>query len=297
MSSTKPVTRSRNNLLIKQLTPYLLIGPAILIVMGILGYGVGWSFMMSLHKLNPLTFQNEFAGLATYMELFTSPQFQNALLRSATLVGGTILLGIIVSLSFALSIYKIQGFKGAVRAISLIPWMVSGIAAAVMFRFLFSGNAGLINIIMESFGLAPVGWLAHPTRAMFVLILTNTWFISPFSTLIILSGLQTIDTEIYDAAAVDGCSGVRTLGQITLPLIKPMFGFSLIWLSFASFNIFDVVLPTTGGGPGRATEVLAVMMYRLAFQGLDYPMASAIVIVLLIINAFMSLFYLKTFKV
>lgn len=138
--------------------------------------------------------------------------------------------------------------------------------------------------------------MGHPFRAMVVLTLTNTWYISPFSTLILFSGLQTIDPALYDAATVDGASSAQTLFRITIPSIKPMIGVALIWLSFASFNMFDVVLPITAGGPGRSTEVLALVMYRFAFNDLNYPIATAIMMTLLVINVALSVFYLKIFK-
>ena len=272
--------------------PYVFLVPALVFVIGILGYGVVSGFITSLHRTDPFTYETTFAGFRTYLELFSSPRFRNSLLRSSYLVLGSVALGMLVSMSFGLCLNQLRRVKAAVRGVSLIPWMVSGIAAAMMFRFIFSGNVGLVRF----FSAEQVTWLGHPFRAMIVLTLTNTWYISPFSTLILFSGLQTIDPALYDAATVDGASSAQTLFRITIPSIKPMIGVALIWLSFASFNMFDVVLPITAGGPGRSTEVLALVMYRFAFNDLNYPIATAIMMTLLVINVALSVFYLKIFK-
>ena len=272
--------------------PYAFLVPALIFVLGILGYGVVSGFITSLHSTDPFTYVTTFAGFRTYLELFRSPRFQNSLLRSTYLVLGSVALGMLVSMTFGLCLNQLRRVRTAIRGVSLVPWMVSGIAAAMMFRFMFSGNVGLVRF----FTTEPVTWTGHPVRAMVVLILTNTWYISPFSTLILFSGLQTIDPTFYDAAAVDGASPIQVLFRLTIPLIKPMIGVALIWLSFASFNMFDVVLPITAGGPGRATEVLALVMYRFAFNELNYPMATAIMMTLLIINVGLSVVYLKLFK-
>ncbi|MBE0478107.1 sugar ABC transporter permease [Candidatus Aerophobetes bacterium] len=283
--------------MLKAMYPYFLIAPALAFVMLILAYPVVSGFIGSLYTYDMFTLESEFAGLNNYLRLFTNPRFQNSLLRSVILAGGTIGLGLFLSLSFALCLNSIRIFKAFFRGVSLVPWLVSGIAAAVMFRFLFSGNGGLIYVLYESLGFQAVSWLGHSGRAMLVLILTNTWFLCPFAILVMFAGLQTIDPNYYDAAAIDGCYGLRTLWHVTVPLIKPMIGISLIWLSFASFSIFDIVLPTTGGGPGRATEVMAVAMYRVAFHALDYATGYAIMTVILVINIAMSFVYLKLFRV
>ncbi len=114
--------------------------------------------------------------------------------------------------------------------------------------------------------------------------------------LILLAGLQSIDRSLFDAASVDGASRYVIFRHIILPLLQPVMGISLIWLTFASFNMFDILLPMTGGGPGRSTELLAVYMYGLAFRDLNYSSASVVMIVLLIFNLTVSCFYFKAFE-
>nr|WP_276608210.1 sugar ABC transporter permease [Aquibacillus halophilus] len=209
----------------------------------------------------------------------------------------SVVVGIILSLVFAIALYKLTIMKSFFKGLTLIPYLISGIAAATMFKFLFAGDVGMVNQFLSVFGMEEVLWLADEWLALFVIILANIWFVTPFAILILLAGLQGIDEQIFEAAKIDGASKLRIVFQIIIPLISSMIGVSLIWLSFASFNMFDIILPLTGGGPGRSTEVLAVYLYKLAFNDLNYSMASAVMIVIMTLNLAVSFVYLKVFKV
>ena len=281
----------------QHVVPYVLLFPALVFVVGILGYAVVRAFWTSLHIDHVLSIDKPFVGLDVYIGLFQTRNFINSLVRSVIFVFSSVSLGLFIALAAALSLYAIRFLVGPSRAASLVPYMVSGISAAVTWRFLFSGDASLINMLIEMTGREGISWLGHPNRAMLVVILANVWKIAPFSVLILLSGLQSIDSELFDAAAIDGATGYRKLRYITLPLIAPMIGVSVVWLNFASFNMFDIVLGTTGGGPGRATDLLAVHLYRLAFQHLDFSSASAVMIILLVFNVLISAASLRASKV
>ncbi len=276
---------------------YVLLIPAMLFVLGILGYGVVSAFITSLHRVHALYIDEPFVGFQNYINLFQDERFMNSFQRSLVFVASSVALGTVLALAAALSLYKLTRFRGASQAVSLIPYFVSGISAAISWRFMFAGNASLVNMMMFFFGAEPISWLGHETRAMIVVILANTWKIAPFSVLIILSGLQSIDPDLFDAADIDGASGARKFRYVTLPLIAPMMSVSFIWLSFASFNMFDVIIALTGGGPGRATDLMAVHLYKLAFERLDFSGASAVMIILLVVNMLVSAVSLKASKV
>ncbi len=276
---------------------YILLLPAMLFVVGILGYGVVSAFITSLHRVHALYIDQPFVGFRNYLNLFQNANFINSFQRSLIFVLSSVALGTVLALIAALSLYRLVRFKGASQAVSLIPYFVSGISAAVAWRFMFAGNASLINMVTEMIGAQSRSWLGHETRAMIVVILANVWKIAPFSILIILSGLQSIDTDLFDAADIDGATGAKKFRYVTLPLIAPMMSVSIIWLNFASFNMFDVIIALTGGGPGRATDLMAVHLYRLAFERLDFSGASAVMIVLLFINVAVSVISLKLSKV
>ena len=279
--------------MIQRATPYILLLPAIAIVAGVLGYAVVRGIIMSFFQIEAWEPGEPFVGLANYRNLFRSPGFQNSLMISLIFVGATIVIGLLMSLVHAIVLNQITFARSLFRATALIPYLVSGVAAAVMWRFLFTGDAAIATQLSVAFGGSSVSWLADPDKALLVIIMANVWFIAPFATLILLGGLQTIDPEMYAAAEIDGAGSWQKFVHITIPSIIPMLSLALMWLSFASFNMFDIILPMTGGGPGRSTEVLAVYMYQLAFRDLNYSTGAAVMIVILIINIALSAIFLR----
>lgn len=275
---------------------YLLIIPALLFVLGVLGYGVFQALVNSFYDVHMLRIEQPFVGFRNYIQLFNDPRFINSFQRSLIFVFSSVILATILAFVGALSLYRMTRLQGLSQGLSLIPYFVSGIAAAISWRFLFVGQAGLINMLLVTVGGEAITWLGHPGRAMAVVVMANVWRITPFSVLIILSGLQTIDTELFDAADIDGATGPTKFFRVMLPLIAPMIGVSFVWLNFSSFNMFDVVLAMTGGGPLGATDFMALYLYRMAFRTLDFSGASAVMIMLLLINILVSVISLKFSK-
>lgn len=274
--------------------PYVLVVPGLLFVLGILGYAVISGFHLSFHQTD-FFLNKSFVGFRNYIEVFSDPRFQEALVRTLVFVVSSIVLGMTMSLCFALTLYHVGFGRRFFRGVSLIPYFVSGIATAVMFRFVFTTSGGFVNYVLTSFGLSEVSWLGEPNTAFMVAVLANCWHMVPFATLILLGGLQTVDRDVYDAATIDGASSWSTFKEITLPLIKPMMGVSLIWVSYISFSTFDVILALTNGGPLRGTEVVSLYMFELAFKQLDFGKGAVLMVVLLGFNTCLSLVYLKIF--
>ncbi len=285
---------SRSQSLERRVMPYLLVVPGLAVVLGVLGYAVGGGIVLSVNETD--FFMNKtYVGLKNYAAVFADPRFQAAMQRTLVFVAASIALGITMSMIFALTLYHVTRGRRFFRGLSLVPYFVSGIAAAVMFRFVFTTSGGFVNTVLAQFGIPAQSWLGDPTLAFIVAILANCWFMVPFATLILLGGLQTIDRDIYDAASIDGATPVRTFFSITLPMIKPMLGVSLIWVSYISFSTFDIVLALTAGGPLKATELVSLYMYELAFQQLNFGQGAVLMVVLLAFNTVLSLVYIKIF--
>lgn len=276
-------------------TPYIFIGPAIVMVVLVMAYPVAYGIRNTFWEVNLLTPDAPFVGFRNYAQVFADPLFLNALTRSLIFVLGTVSIGMLISMSFALILHNIGFGRRLFRGIALMPYFVSGVAAAVMWRFFFSADAGLINGILNRVGGPTPVWLGEEVPALVVVTLANIWYVSPFATLILLAGLQMMDGTLLEAARIDGATPAQTFRHIIFPTLAPQVALALVWLSFSSFNIFDLILPMTGGGPGRATEVLALYMYGLAFTELNFGTASVVMALLLFINAGLSLLYLKLF--
>lgn len=293
-TGTPPTARERLDDLGWGTVPYLMVIPGLAFVLGVLGYAVAGGFWLSLHETDMFLVKT-YVGLQNYVAVFNDPRFQASLLRTIVFVVASIALGIAMSMMFALTLYHVGFGKRFFRGMSLVPYFVSGIAAAVMFRFVFTTSGGFVNFVLQSLGLHTPSWLGDPYLAFMVSVLANCWFMVPFATLILLGGLQTVDREIYDAATIDGAGPVQTFFKITLPMIKPMMGVSLIWVSYISFSTFDIILALTAGGPQFATEVVSMYMYQLAFLQLDFGQGAVLMVVLLTFNTVLSLFYIYFF--
>ena len=280
----------------KRLLPYMLVTPSTLFVVGVLGYAILVALKDSLHRYPMLATTGTFVGLDNYVTLFQTSHFQHSIVITFIFVFGTVVLGLLISFTLALSLFNLSTNARIFRTITLVPYLISGVAAAVVWCFLFNGDVGFINPILAAVGMKPVQWLGDTTNALIVVTLANTWKIFPMSTILLLAGLQVIDKDLYDASTVDGASRVQMFIYITLPLIGSYLATSLIWLTFASFNMFSIIYPLTGGGPIRATEVMALYMYRLAFGELNFSAASAVMIVLLTLNIVFSLLFIRLFR-
>lgn len=266
--------------------------PAIVLVFVVFAYPIVSGFVLSLHDDSILVTDPEFVGFATYEDLFEREAFWNAAGKSVIFVFGTIVLGTLMAIVFALALYYVPAFNKALRTMSLVPWLISGVAVAWIFRFLFNADVGAIGPAMQFVGLDPVTWLGNPTRAMVVAILGNTWYTVPFGTLLLLAGLQMIDRDLFEAARVDGADSRQLFTNITIPQLKAHLGVVLVVFSFAAWNTFDLILAMTFGGPRGATEVLGVYLYKRAFTALYWSEGAALMIIILLINVVLSVGYL-----
>jgi multiple sugar transport system permease protein len=179
------------------------------------------------------------------------------------------------------------------RSISLAPYLISNVAAALMFRILFNSQFGLVNGVLGQLGIDGPSWLSQPVTAMLVVIFAQVWTDLPLTILLLLGGLMTIDKSYLDAALVDGATGWTRARYVTMPLLTPQLVISTVWLSYSTLTGLGVVLALTGGGPLNATTTLAMDMYLTAFRSLQFNQALAIATFILVLNGLLTLSYLR----
>jgi multiple sugar transport system permease protein len=271
--------------------PFVFSTPAVALVSLTLAYPVLYSIWESLFRVERLGAEKQFVGLGNYIDLLGDSGFWSAMAKSGVFIGGCIVLGQTLSIIFAFALYKAVTRLRFLRALTILPYIVSSVAAAVMFRIAFNREFGPASVLVEWFGVDAPGWLVTPALAMFVVIVCQVWTDLPLSVLVILGGLQTIDQSHLDAALVDGATGWTRARYISLPLIAPQLALSTIWLSYACLTSLSVILALTGGGPGTATQTLPMEMYTAAFRRFDMAYALAIGNVILVLNALLTLFY------
>jgi ABC-type sugar transport system permease subunit len=274
-----------------KVTPYLFSLPSILLVTAILGFPVLYGVWQSLFRRETLASDPEYVGFQNYIEMFSADTFWHAMNRTAIFVFGSLIVGTVLGLFFSFALFRVVERLRFLRAVTVAPYIISNVAAAVMFRILFNSQFGLLNQTIEFFGLDGPSWLADSTLAMVVVIFTQVWTDLPLSILLLLGGLMTIDKSYLDASLVDGATGWTRAKHVTIPLLVPQILISTVWLSYSTLTGLGVVLALTGGGPLRATQTMAMEMYTVAFRNLEYNQALAIATFILVLNALLTLAY------
>lgn len=276
--------------------PYLFSFPAVLTVSAILAYPVLSGIYQSLFRAPELGLDEEWVGLQNYQNLFESRPFWASLGRTGIFVAGNVTIGLALGLFFAFALYRAVGKFRWMRAATLAPYLISNVAAAVMFRLIFNGDLGVINSFLGVFGIDGPLWLSDTRTAMIVVILTQVWTDLPLTILLILGGLMTIDKSYFDAALVDGASSWERARFITIPLLAPQIVITTVWLSYSTLTGLGVVLALTGGGPLDSTTTMAMEMYNIAFRALKFNDALALATVILVLNALLTLLYVRVAK-
>lgn len=276
--------------------PYLFSFPAILAVSAMLAFPVLYGIWQSLYRAPELGLDEEFVGVQNYIDMFTDPDFWNSIYRTAIFVGGCLIIGTALGLFFAFALFRATGRLRFMRAVTLAPYLISNVAAAVMFKLIFNSELGLVNTTLELLGVSGPNWLSDTTWAMAVVIFTQVWTDIPLTILLLLGGLMTIDRSYLDAALVDGATAWQRARHLTIPLLAPQIVISTVWLSYSTLTGLGVVLALTGGGPLGSTTTMAMEMYNVAFRALKFNEALALATFILILNALLTLTYVRVAK-
>ncbi|MBV8192736.1 MAG: sugar ABC transporter permease [Alphaproteobacteria bacterium] len=219
-------------------------------------------------------------GLAHYQAVLSDPEFLGVVLPNTFLfmllsVSGAMVLGLVLALLLN------RPFRGQklVQTVLLVPLMVAPVIAAIMMRWMFNDQFGIVNAVLEGLGLDGQPWLVERWSAFGVILLTDIWLWTPWYTLLLLAGLQSLPREPFEAAAIDGTSTWRVFTHLTLPMLRPVIVVCVVIRAIDAFRTFDIVWTLTGGGPGRSTELFSLYAYVLAFLSLDFGRGSAAAII------------------
>lgn len=186
---------------------------------------------------------------------------------------------------------KLKGMV-ALRTIVLIAWVIPGIANGLIWQMLFSeAPFGAINSVLRMMHISPVAWLSDPNIAMLSAVISNVWRGTAFSMIVFYAALKAIDPTLYEAASVDGAGHLQKLRFITLPQLRAAILVNSILVTIQTLNTFDAIISLTGGGPGRATEVLSLFTFNTVFRNYDLAGGSVLSVLMLVISLVLALFY------
>lgn len=237
-------------------------------------------------------------GLENYKDIFQSGEFIQSLLNTLVFTGVTVFFELAFGMMLALLLNKLIVMKSVLRTTILFPWALPTALNAIVWRWLFNTDFGFFNNLIYGLGITTekINWLGDIPLAMESMMIVAIWKTSSFMALILLTGLQTIPDELYEAASIDGAGAFFRFRTITLPLIVPSVLLSLLFRSMDAFRAFELPFALTQGGPAGSTQTLSLFGYRQFFQFLKFDTGAAVSVVQFIFIFIIGLIYLRSFK-
>ncbi len=278
--------------------PWLFILPGLISGTVILGVPIVQAFWNSLHQMRLYRLdQVRFIGLENYLRLWQDPLFLLSARVTVVFTLGSAALSVLFGLAIAgvLSSRDIRG-TGVARffiAFFLVPFVTTQVVTGVIGRlFVWESEYGLVNYLISLFGADGPGWLISTDTALLATTITNAWRLTPLALLIFYAALATIPTALMESAEVDGASGLVAFLRVKLPLIRYHIGFVSLILITSAFREFDLIYGLTGGGPGRATNVLSLHVYNQGISSANMGVANAIAFSMLLMVSVLSILYI-----
>jgi len=272
---------------------YLLVLPSIAILGLFIVYPMIHTLYLSLWKYSYFKpDQNTFVGFNNYIRLFSQMGFLSSLSFTLRFTFICVFLEFLIGLLLALLLKKIIRGGTVIRTISIIPYMIAPIAAGQIWKLLFNLDYGIVNYILNSVGLDSINWLGSNEGAFWSVIIAQIWKSTPFVMLILLSGLQSIPNDVYEAAIVDGANSWFTFKHITIPLLIPSITLALVFETIFKLRVYDLIVTLTGGGPGKFTMPLGILLKQNYFQTYEAGVAGAISGVLIMLGTIFSVLYI-----
>lgn len=292
---SKPSGRARR--VLHGLTPLLWIGPAIALVALVVLLPVVLMVRTAFRNIDSIGFDHGWAGWTNFRALFNEPDLKSILVRTGVWVVVVVAVTVVISLAVA-QLFN-QRFPGRriARWALIAPWAASVFMTGVVFRWMLNRDSGLINVFLHDIGLLhtlggeQADWLGRPVAAFWWMVAVAVFVSIPFTTYALLAGLQTIPTDLYEAARVDGASAWRAYRAITLPLLRPALAVAVLINIMNVFNNFPIIWSMTRGAPGHETATTTIFMYQLKESSIPESAAMSVInflIVLVIVFAFVK---------
>ena len=254
----------------------------------------GWEALHG-HDLRLPWLGRPFVGLANFVEAAGDPRFTAALLHTVTFALVTVPVELALGLALAMMMHAAVAGRAVIRLAALVPWAIPTVVAALIWRFMFDAQAGIVTSPLRELGIVgeSFDWFAHPLAAWVPIGGADIWKTTPFVAILLLAGLQTIDPAVHEAAQIDGASPARRFITITLPLLRPAIIVSAAFRMLDALRLFDVAYVITGGGPGTATEPLSLYAFIVSMQRLRFGYGSALSVTVFLLTFAFALIWVR----
>lgn len=255
-----------------------------------------YAFYVSLHEWNALS-PKVFIGLDNYVQLASDKEWWNSLYRTFIFTIIYVPSLFVCALFFAVVLNSLnQKVQSVARTMFLLPFAVTSVISAVIWMFLYNPRNGIINQLLNFFGIADQQFLGSTSQALISIVVVIFWINLGYNMVIFMASLKEIPKDYYEAAHIDGATGWKAFRYITFPLLKETSTFILIVTTIGSFTVFDQIMVMTKGGPASSTEVSVLYIYKQAFEFLNMGYASALAVILFLIIFVLSLTQLKLYS-
>lgn len=274
----------------------LFIAPFVVTALLFMVYPIAEAIRMAFFSYNPLRPDlSAFVGLANFEYIFSDPLFWSSFWQATVWTLLSILFQTVFGVGIALLLHRALFGMAFFRGLLLFPYIVPTVVIALIWRWIFNPEIGVVNYGLLSVGLIkePIYWLSTPTMAMASTIMLNVWKYTPFVVICVLARLQTVPLELYDAAKVDGAGVVRRFLDVTLPQLREVLIVVIVFRTIWTFNKFEEIYLLTKGGPGTSTFNLAVYSFEQSIASLRLGVGAATGVVMMIMLLFGSVVYLR----
>jgi multiple sugar transport system permease protein len=293
--SVAPTPRTRRPLSDRNIT-FLFIMPTMVILVLMNVYPLFYSLYLSFTDYSVISAEPpRWIGLENYTTILSDQRFWSHFAVTGRFAFLSVGLQMLVGFGLALLIREKFRGSGLVTTLILVPMMLSPVVVGVFWRLMFNPSYGIFNYLIgfTDINTAPE-WLGQPVLALWAIVIVDVWMWSPFVMLLSLAGLSAIPNYLYEAAAIDRAGAWFQFRRITLPQVMPLLLIAVLFRTIEALKQFDLVMGITGGGPGDATEMVSVRLYREAFQGqFDTGLSSALAYIVLIVIVAISNLYIR----
>lgn len=270
--------------------------PLIIAVGVFLVWPIAEAVRLSFVRYNPLRPDEQpFVGLDNYLFVLEDPLFWESFWQAIVWTGWSTVLQAVIGVGLALLLHQPLKGMNAFRGLLLFPYIVPTVVIALNWRWLFNSEIGIVNHLLLSAGIIDdkIAWLSTPSMAMASAILLNVWKYTPFVVIVVLARLQTIPTELYDAAKVDGAGALRRFRDITLPQLAEVLAVVIVFRTIWTFNKFEEIYLLTRGGPGTSTYNLALYAFDQSIANLRMGVGAAAGVIMLVLLLAGSMLYIR----
>ena len=275
--------------------PWLLLAPTVLFVGAMTVLPLAYSVVTSFQEF-PLGQAPAFVGLQNYRNLIGDANFLSSLETTLVFTISATGLEFVLGLGLALLLKQEFSFQGTIRSSLIVPMAIAPVVVGIIWRLLYNADVGLFSFAAQALTGHSVSVLSSTTLALPALILVDVWEWTPFMFLLLLAGIQSLPQEPFEAARVDGASAWNIFLHLTMPMLRPVIVVALLIRALDAFTVFDQVFVLTQGGPGTATEVATLMVYKTAFRFSQFGYAASMAVALLVLVMFFSAAITRTFR-